>query len=90
MTRAVTDRIWGDMTSYGVRFKAESIAYAWENWDPSRGYQNLERHLVSEDGRTSASLDGRITMRVADRIMQKARKSGLAVYKDGQWSKVKP
>lgn len=79
---------WSDMQSYGHVFTKEAISWAWDQWDASRGYQNLERHLVSQDGRTAASLDGRVTMRVADRMMQKARKAGLARFHDGKWEKI--
>lgn len=80
--------IWGDMASYGYTFRREYIALAWNDWDPSLGHRDLMRRLMDQYGACELDRLKYVTMRVADRMMQKARKAGLAKYENGKWSKV--
>lgn len=80
---------WKTIRSYGVVFTPEVQSAAFENWAAQLGWLHLANLLALHS--RAASLDEKITMRAADRMIQKARKAGLIVHLGGgAWGKTMP
>lgn len=72
------------MTAYGVTVDAADIQAAWDKWikKPPRTAFGLE-YAIEEQKRV-VSMDP-YAMRIADRMLQKARKAGVIRYSSGAW-----
>ena len=79
--------IWNGMTVYGETFSPEEQLRAWDAWTPATGWQRLGDRLRDARG---LELPNDVAARGADRMLQRARKAGLALYQDGRWSKHTP
>ncbi len=79
--------IWNGMTVYGETFSPDEQAEAWDAWEPFTGWLRLGDRLRDARG---IDIKDDVAARGADRMLQCARKAGLALYQDGRWSKHTP
>jgi hypothetical protein len=73
--------VFSDMCVYTVLVTARDQIKAWKDWDPKTGHRRL-------GWLASGTCHGDIASRCGDRMLQKARKAGLAQYSNGKWEKI--
>ena len=84
------------MTAYGVTMQRETLEAAWEAWlampaHIPRGALSLQTRLELQGAPEfsgSGWFDGPVAARIADRMLQRARKAGVIRWNDKAWEKV--
>lgn len=83
-TQIIGDDFWPDkMTRSGETATRQQMEAAWGAWSGGRGHDLIKRlrHAGAGDGRAWSC------SRLADAMLQKARKAGLVKFECGKWVK---
>lgn len=79
----MTDLIWKDMRCSRTKITADQAAEAFAVWDCTKGYANLTEQLLQILGYSPQNDD---ILRIADKMLQKARKAGVIRHiGGGKW-----